>query len=471
MAEPKTQSHAETDKPTPSPEQDNEFSRPDKPFLKSIGNTPQNGSAKGRPALEEYLEPKETQDFAFTTERIEENYPFFGTLLKRENGLFKRKEDISRSQAKNIEYVEGRYGAGAYQLRLTDKNMEEHKMNFNISGVQKPENSTPETQQPTIRLEDEAAYRRELKQGIREEYEAEITRLERRLASKDEELDEMYRKVRNLTMELAETERSSARTVREEIKEFEREVDQLKEEKRELEFENFELQQDLKYAGVDSGFDIKSILKDAAGNPELMKNLNPLINQLFGGQQPAPQQPAALNSPQSTPQPSRPNPEKPQAGTHENTGLGNENPDQSQAEPEPTQQQQMQHLVKQFSTNIVQTVASSMLQNQPGPEELKQFVLHQIKQMDANGVEIQPGMWIQISKALINIALQNSVQPAKAAETIKPVLSQMNGAVTGLKFMQPTGAVDFIVNQFGIEPTDKQREFLIKLMQEFKKLI
>lgn len=450
---------------TPSFERDRELSQTKYPFLQPVNDNPENThTGRGRPPLESYLEPEETEEFAFSTERIEENYPFFGTLMKRENGLFKRKEVINRSDPKDMEYVKARYGAGAYQLRLKDQNRNETKINFNVSGVEKADEKKENDNDQVINEKFITDLRRQIKEEIREDYDDLISRLEKRVTTKNEELDEMSRKVRNLSMELAETERSAAKTVRQDIKEFEQKIDELKEEKRDLEFENFELQQELKNAGLEGGFDLKGMLKDAMNDPDVMKFLAPVLAKLFGGEVPPNQSTAALNGAR------RPNPQQPEDNHHQDDLSGQDN-DQPQQEPEPTKQEQMQHLIQQFSTNIVQTVASSMVQNQPVPEQLKDIVLHQIKQLQANGIEVQPQMWINISKKLIEFAMQNSVSAEKAATTIKPILEQIDGAASQLKYIPAAGATEYLVNRFNIHPTDQQREFITEILKVFKKQI
>src|SRR5699024_7205408 len=88
------------------------------------------------------------------------------------------------------------------------------------------------------------------------------------------------------------------------------------------------------------------------------------------------------------------------------------------------QPEQMQYLINQFTSGIVQTAASSMATGQPTAENLKRFVLQQVKALKSNGVEPQPGMWIGIAKTLIEVALQNSVTAEKAAQTISPIINQ-----------------------------------------------
>lgn len=438
---------------------------PDKPSSKTTDHT--KSTKKGRPPLSSYLDPADEEEFAFTSERIEENYPFFGTLMKRENGLYKRKEVIPRSKPKTIEYVKERYKGGAYQVRQKLEGGEEQKVNFNVSGIERPQEPKKTKEEPN-KQEFVASVRRELKEEIREDYKDEISRLKRRLDNRNEELDELARKNRNLNVELAKTERESARNVREETKEFERKIDQLKEEKRDLEFENFELQQELKWSDADGGFDLKGMLKEAANNPDLQKLLAPLLAKLFGGGQPMSQQqpPAALSGATQ-----RPNPQQPpqnNAGMHdagESVQPENPQPDNTQNE---SPQEEMQHMIKQFSTQVIQNAASSMLHGQPGAGKLKKMVMQGVKQIESNGMEIQPGMWVGISKALVEFAIDNSITAEKAAETIEPILEQFDGAANSLQFVPAKAAAKVLINQFNIQVNEQQKDFLVEVLSVFK---
>jgi hypothetical protein len=132
-------------------------------FLQTVGqasgkNDPATSSVsrRGRPSLGSYQEPDGAEEFAFSTRRIEENYPFFGTLMRREGGTYRRKEVIGREQARTIDYVKDTYGAGAYQLRLKTSGGAEQQINFNVSGVEKaePDQATRSWHSTTTRFMD-----------------------------------------------------------------------------------------------------------------------------------------------------------------------------------------------------------------------------------------------------------------------------------------------------------------------------
>lgn len=444
-----------------------------KQLLNNFENPPLNGEHRmkkvqggGRPPLDAYLEPEETEEIAVTADRIQENYPFFGTLLKEENGHFRRKEVISRKSPKTIEQIEQRFGGGKYQVRLKREDGQEEQIDFFIRET----NTEKEVAAPEDRnfLE---SIRRDLRDETRQEFEQIIETLERRLKAKDGELDDLTGKVRRLTLEAVEAERKSNATVREETDRLQNKIEDLKEEIQNLKFENFELQQELKYADVDTGFDFKEILKEAVKSPELMQIIAPFAAKFTQATQMNAATPA-LSAP-------RPNPQfnQNEAGLND-TGQESQSESQPEAgqdsnqdQPESnnqTEQERMQYLVNQFSSSVIQTVASAMVNGQPGPDKVKQVINDGMRSLQSNGLQAQPGLWIQIARSLIEVALSNSVSAQKAAETIKPVLEQLNGAADQLKYITPKMATEYIINRFGIEITQEQKEFLTEVLKAFK---
>lgn len=447
-----------------------------KQLFDNIENPPLNGDHRvmkkvqsgGRPPLDAYLEPEETEEIAVTADRIKENYPFFGTLLKEENGNFRRKEVISRKSPQTIEQIEQRFGGGKYQVRLKREGGTEDQIHFFIpESRQKPQKTVNSPEDRNFM----DSIRREVREEAREEFKEIIDSLERRLKAKDGELDDLTGKVRRLTMEAVEAERKSNATVREETERMQTKIEDLKEEIQDLKFENFELQQELKYADVDTGFDFKAILKEAVKSPELMQIIAPFAAKFTqattNGATPA------LAAP-------RPNPQfnQNEAGMNDASQESNEpdhqpesNQDPNQDQPEAnnqTEEERMQYLVNQFSSSVIQTVASAMVNGQPGPDKVKQVIHEGMRSLQSNGLQAQPGLWIQIARSLIEVALSNSVSAQKAAETIKPVLEQLDGAADQLKYITPKMATEYIINRFGIEISAPQKEFLTEVLKAFK---
>ncbi|MEX1159543.1 MAG: hypothetical protein WEA79_01745, partial [Balneolaceae bacterium] len=85
-----------------------------------------------------------------------------------------------------------------------------------------------------------------------------------------------------------------------------------------------------------------------------------------------------------------------------------------------------------------------------------------------NGIKPEPALWIGISKKLIEVALKNNVTAQKVAETISPVLQQVNGAADQLRYITPAMATEYIINRFGIEVSGPQKEFLTEVLKVFK---
>ncbi|WP_026166528.1 hypothetical protein [Gracilimonas tropica] len=441
-------------------------------LLNDIENPPLNGEhrvmkkvqGRGRPPLDAYMEPEETEEIAVTAQRIQENYPFFGTLLKEENGLFRRKEVISRKSPQTIEQIEQRFGGGKYQVRLKLESGTEEQIHFFI----------PETRQEASQLvqspEDRNfmdSIRREVREETREEFQEIIESMERRLKSKDGELDDLTGKVRRLTLEAVEAERKSTATVREETERLQNKIEDLKEEIQDLKFENFELQQELKYADVDTGFDFKEILKDAVKSPELMQIIAPFAAKFTQAAQATGAAPT-LSAPRANPQFNQH-----EAGLND-TSSEPEKTAENEAQPEAqnqTEQERMQYLVNQFSSTVIQTIASAMVNDQPGPDKVKQVINEGLRGLQSNGLQAQPGLWIQISRSLIDVALNNSVSAQKAAETIMPVLAQLDGAADKLKYFPADAATNFLIDHFKIEVTPEQKQFLTEVLKAFKKQI
>jgi hypothetical protein len=91
-----------------------------------------------------------------------------------------------------------------------------------------------------------------------------------------------------------------------------------------------------------------------------------------------------------------------------------------------------------------------------------------VRQVEANNMEIQPGMWVGIAKRLVEFALDNSISAEDAADTIKPILEQFDGAANNLKFVPASAAANVLINQFNIEVNEQQKGFLIDVLKVFK---
>lgn len=422
-------------------------------LIDDINNPPINGNSApflrkvdqpgGRPTLDSYLEPEEIPEMAASTEKIMENYPFFGTLLKQDNGYYRRKEVISRDRPQTIEQVESVYGPGKYQLRLRRENGNEEQIFFAIPEThQRPERETSKKMDQDFLH----SLRREMKQETREEFETIVDSLERRLKAKDGELDDLTGKVRRLTMELAETERSAGSRTREELSSHQDKIENLKEEIQDLKFENFELQQELKYTGEDNGFNIKEILNDALKNPDLVKLLSPLLAR-FQQNSPA----LAGSSPQEQGGPEQPE----HAGGTETTQQSNQNTS-------------MQQLLQQFAATVIQSVSQAMLTESSSGEAVKTTINQGLQVLQTKGVKPETGLWVGISKQLIDLAIQHGVSASKAAETIAPVIRQISGVAEQLRYVTPDMAAEYLINRFGIQAGSQQKKFLIDVIRIFK---
>ena len=438
---------------------------PVKTIFNDVNSAPLNGApvqgmkkvrSKGRPSVEDYLEPEATEEIAVSSEKIMENYPFFGTLLKKEKGIFRRKEVIPRSQPQTIEEVEQMYGGGSFQVRLKREDGLEEKINFSIA-----DSSTPTDQaQPSQKIDQQfiQTMRRDIRDEVKQEYQEIIQVLEQRLKVKDGELDDMTSKVRRLTMEVSEIERQSNSMVRNETSEYQDKIDRLKEEIQDLKFENYGLEQELKYSGVDEGFNFKEILQNAMNNPELYKVITPFLSKLQSQDQ------ASATPALSGPNQANPQPQPQQNDLPDQSGEQRNNPETETENP----QKKMQYIVNTFLNNVVQSVSSAMIHGKPGPEGITNTINQGLRTLESNGMKAEPGLWIQISKKLIDVALANSISAERAAETISPILEQLNGAADQLRYVTPAMAAEFIINKFGVDVTENQKAFLVEILKAFK---
>lgn len=418
---------------------------------KHTGTCPRNLSYLSEAEL---VDPAQQVEYAVSSEKIYENYPFYGTLMKLKGTHYRKLKDIPKQNATCIEQVERKHGPGDYELRLATQDERQLKLSFTIEDS--GSNST--VQQSSPDPIDAIALRSQQKTA--ETYEEIIRLLEERNRNMQAELDHKSSKNRELQEDLATLERATEREKRAIKEELESVIDRLKEEKWERDKEIFELRMDLKYSDADGGFDLKSMLTEAASNPDIQRLLAPLLAKLFGGdhQQQPQLKSAALDGAQH---------QQPQAQAITDSLEDDQN--RQQINPQPSNSQQMQYLVNQFSTGLVQTVTSAMLHGQPGQGQLKTLVMNSIRDVERQGIQLEPGLWVRISKQLIDVALQHGVSPEKAARTIRPLLEQIGDAADKLKFIPAGAAAEFLIGSYNIQATEAQKKFLVQLLEVFKR--
>ncbi|MGM0587092.1 MAG: hypothetical protein ACQETE_01640 [Bacteroidota bacterium] len=400
--------------------------------------------------------------------RIHENFPFYGTLMRKEGTYYRRKQEIESSQPITIEDVEDQYGPGQYQVRLYEGESE-HTVDFTIQDHSDPE---PESNKKSVPASESHEFYRSVKQEAKEEARQEFAQnlklLEKQINSYKSELEEKSRKIRELNEEIAEIERKQYKELRSESDRTQERIDELKERIDDLKFENFELQQELKYADLDEPFDIKKMLQDALKNPQVMQMLAPILNKVMGEQPaPAPQQiPGQLSgaSPhqaESSHPDQRPNPqaEQPDAALSD-TPDQPEQPKQNTLDP--------MELAQQAMSKILETAQEAIISSNPDLAGVKAVVDDQIAKLNERELTPHPEFWINIARGLIQFAQQNDIGPTKVAEVIEPVLNQFGQAKTALKYSPVDAAVNTLFGMFNIQADAAEKQFLKEVLKYFK---
>lgn len=390
---------------------------------------------RGRPSLDQYQEPDQENEFATNANEILENFRFFGILLKKQDDGFKRIETISRRNAKCIDEVRSQYGPGDYQLRLTDPDGQEDRISFTVKAPQKTEDnakSGPLEQEHFL-----SGLRRDLKDEIRSDYEADLKRLQSRLQIKDDELDEKSKKVRELLEEIGELRshlanqvRAETEPLRVEVKQLERELQTLRDQLRDKEIE-------LRLLDSEDNSSVVDAIIDALDNPAISQ----IVQGFLGGQSANIQQ---LNDGQRV------------------------NPETSSEQPVNETNEDMSNMLQGVFNSMIQKAAGAMMEQKPDLAGLKQFFDEATATLQQHNVQTGPQFWIQLSRTLIQFAQQNNVTAAKAAETIGPILERFDQARTVLESVSPEQASKLLVNMYRLQISEAEQKFLTAVLGQFK---
>lgn len=389
---------------------------------------------------DEVIEPTTFNEFARTVEKIYENYPFCGRLLKKHDRHYRMKKIISKDSPLTIEDVETNYGPGKYQLRLLDANEQEHNLSFEIE--------EPEAEQP--------AHQPETKDKATENLEAIISSLEKRLETANAELDEKSRKIRSLNEEVAESELRAQRRVNHKVEAQETKIEELKDEIWDLKRQRDRLELEQEFHGEKST--LSEIADRILGNDNLLSMFAPILN---GGMNPGPAPaPNALAGAQTR--------ENPNEETEHHTN----GQQQTEEEPMQAQQQMTPHqLMQNFVQAIYNRAVQALMEDEPQLQEVKTFVDENLAAMQQNGVPVPAQAWINISKALIEFVDQNNIASEKLADIIQPILGNAGKAKKMLGYMKPESAADAIKDYFELNITDKERSILVDVLTIFKQRI
>jgi len=401
----------------------------------------------GRLPLEDYQDPTEDSEFAKEAHEILENFRFYGILLKKqENGGYKRIETIQRHNAKCIDEVRSQYGPGEYQLRLTDPEGKQKQIIFPVKESSPTQSEGQQTKPGLLQQEETlAGLRRELKEEIRADYQADLDRMQHRLQLKDDDLDEKSKKIRDLNEEIGELRRGLADDVKLESRPLQQRITELENERWDLKIQIQELKTDLKLAGQDEplslGERVLEILKD---NPKIVQSIGPTLNNLMSQAMPQQQLQNAPQEPPSDP-PSNENEQK----TKPN-------------------QEEVNQIVQNFANNVINKAVEQIASENPNPSVVKRFLDSQLQSLQQRGLQAGSQLWVGIARGLIQVSDQNGLDPSKVAVVIEPILGKFKQAKMILRTVDAPTAADLLINGFGIQIPENEKQFLISTLKFFK---
>jgi len=419
----------------------------------SLVETPEHSGA-GRIPLDSAVynmpEPSQEDEFAKTSTEILENFRFFGILMVKEDTGYRRIETIKKANAKCIEEIRTQYGPGQYQLRFNKEEGDQERIDFTVTDLKK-ETDNPQ-RSPAMDEQYLSGMRRDLKEEIRSDYEADIRRMQSRIANLMDELDEKSRKTRDLYEEIGLLRSQLTDQVKKETQPLQSKVEQLEKEKWDLKDEIRELKTDLKLAGEDEPLSLgERIIEALSDRPEIIQSIGPTLLNLLGVKQP---QQLAAPTHLSSPDPQRENPHT----------------DIEQETDEPTQEEVNQQ-VQAFATNVINKAVEQISSANPNAGVVKNFVDSQLQGLQARGIQPNAQLWVGIARGLIQVSDQNGFHPKQVAVVIEPILGQFKQAKMVLKTVPPANAADLLINMFGLQVADHEKQFLVKVLEFFKQKV
>ena len=392
-------------------------------------------------------EPSQEDEFAKTSTEILENFRFFGILMVKEENGYRRIETIKKANAKCIEEIRTQYGPGQYQLRFNKDEGDQERIDFTVKDLKKETDNLPSS--PVMDEQFISGLRHDLKEEIRADYEADIRRLQGRVSMKDDELDDKSRKIRELHEEIGQLRSQLADQVKKETQPLQIKIEQLEKEKWDLKDEIRELKTDLKLAGEDEPLSLgERIIEALSDRPEIIQSIGPALMNLLGVKQP---QQLSAPTQLSSPEPQRENPDT----------------DNEQETDESTKEQVNQQ-VQAFATNVINKAVEQMASANPNAGVVKKFVDSQLHGLQARGIKPNAQLWVGIARGLIQVSDQNGFHPEQVAVVIEPILTQFKQAKMVLKTVPPANAADLLINMFGLQVADHEKQFLVKVLEFFK---
>lgn len=392
-----------------------------------------NGTALHAVGFDRYLDHP-TSEFATTKKEIEENYYFFGTLLKNESGRLIRKESITQNNATCLTEVHQRFGPGNYELRTETA---ENPIKFFI-----PESMQADKPQATRneRERTEADIRREITAEVEEHYDKMIALLNKRLTIQEDELESKSRKIRELNEEIGEIQRRSQEQSTAKVERLEQKIEEQYREIRKLERESLENKFELQY-GTEPQSGVEMFL-DAVSSPSVQSIVEGIFSQM--GQKSAPQLAAAAERPNPSPE--------------------NENEEHQNQQPM-TERDLKAALMK----NMASLVIEGLQQKNPDVATIEKIALDQIRQVESQ-TKIEAQVWGGIAKAILHYADKNNVPGAKVGKVMYPVINQMAGDYKeDLKSMPVSVSTNMLIKLSKIADVEPEEKELLKSVLKYFK--
>ncbi|GEM_PF-3081921 len=408
-------------------------------------------------------DPTQGQDFAFDEKAIQENYPFFGDLLKRKNSHYRRITTISKQEPTCIEEVERKHGPGYYEVRLQTKDGQQ-SINFRIAD----DSAESETVSDPAKLKSE----NDISDKLKQIYEARIKSQEDTIRNLRTELDRTSDKVRELKQEGFEEVKRAEREFKKERRQYEREIDNLKDELRDIKQEKFELKMELKFS--DKGGTLDKFMDTLVSEDGLLAKYGPMVMQAMQQQNGQ----LALNGPQQMPNPQqqqRTNPGNPQptpseASAQEGENQQQETQDQNEQDMQTSQQPTAEQVKQAVKQEIISQTKGALQAETVDQNGIATYINQVVTNLDREGLSVGPDFWIDVSKQLVKFVNKHDIATEKLGKVIQPVLGMLPQiAIQGFKNMPVNGAIGFLQNQYSLNMAGNEKEILKEVLTYFKK--
>jgi|GEM_PF-5869314 len=423
---------------------------------------------RGRPPLSSYMriiEPDEDDEFATSRESVDENFKFYGILMRKQGAHFERLETIKRKNAVCKSDVRLQYGAGRYQIRQKKDDGTVQAIDFFLD---EPQNNSPastaskETPQLDLHnLRDQEALRQQIYQTEAGKVKTEMDHLRGRIHDLERECDRKSKRLRELREEMLEQERSGFHHSQDQLEQVRSQMETLKEKNRRLEFEKFELQMGLKHAGIDTEgtTGMERLVQMASDHPEVVEKLSHTLGSFLSSFVVTPnqitEQPRQL--PENNPEASEPTLSELKSSPAAQTPNENETMDIT------PHLHQLKHVLLDHSLALL-TQGSGEVDG----SSLKALIDQNVHSFKQNGLQIPTRFWVDLSRELVSRSLSGGIEGSRVAAILRPILSNFSVITSTLPYLPARQAASMLTTQFGIETTSAEMRFLTSVIEVLK---